>query len=302
MKNFLVTGSSGYIGSHMVHALRDKYGSDANIIGIDRVLNNDVHSILDRYIGMDLSIDNDWIRTALPNLDCVFHFAASSIVSDGEKNRLEYYHNNVVSGIKTMEYCNTKNFIMSSTCAVYGNPKYTPIDEKHPKNPISVYGKSKSYLEDIFLDIPNVNVGILRYFNAAGIKPPLKENHDPETHLIPLLIHSDSISLFGTDYQTRDGTAIRDYIHVVDLCEAHIMAYDFIDRKNQNLVCNLGSGQGYTVKEIIHEVRRVRNKDILVKDMPRRSGDPKILISDIRLMNDMNFTTKYGLEDIINSY
>ena len=303
MKNFLVTGSSGYIGSHMVRALRDKYGSEAHIIGIDRVPNDVVYSMLHTYINMDLSIDNDWPQNRISDLDCVFHFAASSIVSDSEENRLEYYHNNVVSGIKTMKYCDTKNFIMSSTCAVYGNPIYTPIDEKHPKNPISVYGKSKSHLEDILLDISNVNVGILRYFNAAGRVAPLEENHNPETHLIPLLIRADKISLYGTDYPTQDGTAIRDYIHVMDLCNAHIMAYDFIDGTQQNMICNLGTGIGHTVMEIIREVERVRSKRIVIDNMLRRVGDPGILVADTTLAKQvLGFIPEHDVETIIHSY
>lgn len=313
-RRFLVTGCNGYIGSHMCWALRNAYKDEAIIFGLDITpLDDSVHYLLDGFFQQDLAsmkFYDHYLAGGAKKLDfdCIFHFAAKSIVPEGEEYPILYYHNNVVSAMNVMNIAmlhNTKNLILSSTCAVYGNPMYSPIDENHIKNPLSVYGKSKSHIEDILWDIRNkINIGILRYFNAAGrnVKSNLHERHNPETHLIPLLVQNDSIELYGTDYDTTDGTAIRDYIHVEDLCNAHIYAYDYMTKNNESLICNLGTGKGHSVLQVINAVRRTFGKKIEVIEKSRRPGDASWLVSDVTRMKEvLRFHPKYDMMDIVES-
>jgi UDP-glucose 4-epimerase len=206
-----------------------------------------------------------------------------------------------------------KYFIFSSTCATYGNPQYSPIDEKHQQNPINPYGQSKLMVETILQDYSNaydIRYVSLRYFNAAGadIDGEIGESHDPETHLIPLVLDAalgkrEDIKVFGTDYDTPDGSAIRDYIHVTDLADAHILAWEYLKSGAKSDVFNLGNGDGYSVLEVIDMVKKVTNKDFKVTLVDRRAGDPAKLIGDAtKAKKALGWNPKYfELERIIET-
>ena len=226
------------------------------------------------------------------------HFAASSIVGESVLNPSKYYNNNVVktlSMLDSMVRNNVNNVIFSSTAAIFGEPKYIPIDENHPKEPINPYGSSKLIIEKILKDFSTsykLNSISLRYFNACGADPDseIGEMHEPETHLIPLILQvasgkRDVINIFGSDYETKDGTCIRDYIHIVDICEAHLLSLELllhneIDGAN---AFNLGNGKGFSVREVIDAAKKIvkdRDKHIKENIATRRQGDPAILIAD----------------------
>ena len=225
--------------------------------------------------------------------DVVMHFASFIAVGESVENPAKYYQNNVsntLTLLNTMIKHRVKHFIFSSTAAIFGNPLYTPIDLNHPKNPINPYGQSKLMIETILKDY-DVAYGLksicLRYFNAAGSDPKLRtgECHEPETHLIPLILQvaakeRDHIKVFGRDYETPDSTCIRDYIHVVDLCSAHLLALSFLKKENQSAQFNLGNGKGYSVQEVINAAEKVTQEKIKTINAPRRAGDPPILIAD----------------------
>ena len=192
---------------------------------------------------------------------------------------------------------NIKRFIFSSTAAIFGMPEYTPIDEKHPKNPINPYGRSKLMVENILDDYDHaygMKSVCLRYFNAAGADPEgrVGECHDPETHLIPLVLQAasgrrESISIFGSDYKTPDGTCVRDYIHVNDLASAHLLALDKLIETNESMKFNLGNGNGFSVKEVIESAKTATDKPIEVKSGERRPGDPDVLIADSKTAKNL---------------
>jgi len=231
-------------------------------------------------------------------IDSVMHFAASSIVGESVLNPSKYYNNNVVktlSMLDSMVRNNVNNVIFSSTAAIFGEPKYIPIDENHPKEPINPYGSSKLIIEKILKDFftsYKLNSISLRYFNACGADPDseIGEMHEPETHLIPLILQvasgrRDAINIFGSDYETKDGTCIRDYIHIVDICKAHLLSLELllnneIDGAN---AFNLGNGKGFSVREVIDSAKKIvkdRDKHIKENIATRRQGDPAILIAD----------------------
>jgi len=225
--------------------------------------------------------------------DVVMHFAAYIEVAESVRNPSRYYENNVVQSIRMLETLveeNIPNLIFSSTAAVYGVPGEIPIPEEHPLNPINPYGWSKLMVERAIEDFSRaygLRYAILRYFNAAGADPSgrIGESHDPETHLIPLVLMAASgrrshITIYGTDYPTPDGTAIRDYIHVEDLSDLHILAMDYLLQKGDNLVINCGYGRGYSVREVIEVARKVTGRDFPVKEGERRPGDIPYLVAD----------------------
>jgi UDP-glucose 4-epimerase len=247
--------------------------------------------------------------------DAVFHFASFIQVGESVLEPAKYYRNNVAATLSLLEVMvkfKVKHFVFSSTAAVFGNPTYSPIDEKHPKVPINPYGQSKLMVEKILEDFDRA-YGLksvsLRYFNAAGADPEgeLGERHIPETHLIPLVLQAasgrrESISVFGQDYDTRDGTCVRDYIHINDLADAHVKAIDYLKKGNNSAAFNLGNGKGFSVKEIIDAAVKVTGKKIPVKYAERRAGDPPTLVADASLAQKvLGWTPEYqNVEDIIS--
>ena len=311
-----ITGGAGYIGSHMVKQA-SLYNHD--VITIDNLSTGykdaikygkfeycDIH---------DTNRLNELFKQYSP--DAVMHFSAYSLVGESVSNPYKYYHNNVSGTLNLLNIMiknDCKHFIFSSTAAVFGDPEYTPIDELHPKNPINPYGKSKLMVENILEDF-DIAYGLkyvtFRYFNAAGhdIDGELSERHDPETHLLPLIMQTargerEAISIFGSDYDTKDGTCIRDYIHVDDLSHAHLKGLEYIVKEDSKSIdFNLGNGQGFSVKEIISKVKRITSKDFSVNNEQRREGDPSILISSSKKSSDiLGFNPKFThIDDIIRT-
>ncbi|MDP1573487.1 MAG: UDP-glucose 4-epimerase GalE [Coxiellaceae bacterium] len=292
--HILVTGGAGYIGSHMVSALIEA-GHQVTVVddlstGHREFLQNAALHVFS--IGNAEKLNSLFEKN---QFDAVMHFASFIAVGESVENPIKYYQNNVANTLillNTMIKYHVKYFIFSSTAAIFGNPLYTPIDLKHPRNPINPYGHSKQMIETILKDYDKayrLKSICLRYFNAAGSDPKLRmgECHEPETHLIPLVLQvaakkRDHIKVFGRDYETPDKTCIRDYIHVVDLCSAHILALNFLKKENQSAQFNLGNGTGYSVQAVIDAAEKVTQEKIKIIDAPRRAGDPGILIADAR--------------------
>ncbi|QQS40182.1 MAG: UDP-glucose 4-epimerase GalE [Acidobacteriota bacterium] len=287
----LVTGGAGYIGSVTVEALRAR-GEDVVVIdnlvyGHRRAVDGSVPfykgSIGDRALVDRIISDHE--------IEEVMHFSAYAYVGESVHQPGKYYRNNFIETAVLLEAlieAGVGMFIFSSTCATYGEPQYTPIDEDHPQNPANPYGWTKLFVEKM-LEAYGVSHGLrfaaLRYFNAAGATKKHGEHHDPETHLIPLVLDAaagkrDAISIFGTDYPTRDGTAVRDYIHVSDLADAHILSLDHLRAGGGCDAFNLGNGNGYTVREVIEAAKAVTGKDLRVEEAGRREGDPSELVAD----------------------
>jgi len=293
----LIIGGAGYIGSNMVKIL-SKIGHD--IVVLDNLSTGFRESVkYGRLIVGDLAdinlLDNIFREN---QFDGVMHFAANSIVGESMTNPSKYYRNNVASTLNLLDVMvrqDVKHFIFSSTAATFGEPEYTPIDENHPHEPINPYGSSKLMIERILQDYAQaygLNSVCLRYFNACGADPEgeLGECHDPETHLIPLILQAasgrrESITVFGRDYPTDDGTCIRDYIHINDICSAHALALDYIKNQKETgaLAFNLGNGKGFSVQQVIDVVNKVVVEDnctLTINNGDRRAGDPVVLVAD----------------------
>ncbi len=248
-------------------------------------------------------------------IDVVMHFAAFIEVGESVVDPAKYYENNVAKVLKLLDAMvesNVLKFIFSSTAATFGEPIMEKINEEHPQNPINPYGQSKLMVEKILKDYEKaygMKSVVFRYFNACGsdMNGIIGESHDPESHLIPLILQAasgrrDSIKLFGTDYATQDGTCIRDYVHVYDLAQAHILGMDKMIKDNQSFNYNLGSGSGYSVKEITDNVKKVTGKDFKVEYVERRAGDPGILIADsTKAEKELDWKPQYSLEQIVIS-
>ena len=248
-------------------------------------------------------------------IDVVMHFAAFIEVGESVVDPAKYYENNVAKVLKLLDAMvesNVLKFIFSSTAATFGEPIMEKINEEHPQNPINPYGQSKLMVEKILKDYEKaygMKSVVFRYFNACGsdMNGIIGESHDPESHLIPLILQAasgrrDSIKVFGTDYATQDGTCIRDYVHVYDLAQAHILGMDKMIKDNQSFNYNLGSGSGYSVKEIIDNVKKVTGKDFKVEYVERRAGDPGILIADsTKAEKELDWKPQYSLEQIVIS-
>ena len=306
MKTFVVTGCNGFIGSHMCYELRQSY-PDCTIVGVDKVDKPHLRHLYDGYSPIDISINP--LYTTSRDIDCVFHFAAYISVEEGERDPYTYYRNNIGATLGALDFARrnkVKNFIFSSTAAVYGesaNPIVT-LKENTKLQPTSVYGKSKAICENILQDIDDMNIARLRYFNACGrnVKANLYEEHDPETHLIPLLVKNKQATIYGDSWATKDGTCIRDYVHVVDICRAHIRAYEYISN-GASIVSNIGTGTGYSVKEVVDKVNEIIHNgemDIVYED--RRNGDVPRLVANTEVAETiLNFKPQYTLDDIIES-
>ncbi|MGE5497473.1 MAG: UDP-glucose 4-epimerase GalE [Syntrophothermus sp.] len=312
--NVLVTGGAGYIGSHTVKMLLDR-GHQVTVI--DNLSRGHLKAVPEgvRFENIDL-LDYDKLVKTLPGMsvDAVVHFAAFAYVGESVENPGLYYTNNVTGSInliKAVKESGIKKFVFSSTCSLYGNPLTVPISESEPVKPINPYAKTKMMIEQVLADY-NEAFGLkyvaLRYFNAAGcdMNGEIGESHEPETHLIPLVLFTalgkrENISVFGDDYPTADGTCVRDYIHVYDLADAHLRALDYLDR-NESTVVNLGTGNGYSVQEIIDKAEEITGKKIKRVISPRRAGDPAVLIADNRKAFEvLGWKPRYDLADIIKS-
>jgi len=299
--NVLVTGGAGYIGSHAVKFLQR---AGHRVVVVDNLVRGHRQAVTGEALLVvhDLN-DPDHIAHLLEanEIDCVMHFAALAYVGESVEQPLWYYENNTsnaISLLKAMDKAGVKKLVFSSTCATYGEPdeEFIPIPESCPQNPISPYGRSKYFVEQILRDYArskgDFEYAMLRYFNVAGSdrECEIGECHDPETHLIPIVLQvaaglRESIEIFGTDYPTPDGTCIRDYIHVEDLISAHIAVMETLTTEKPRIY-NLGIGKGYSVREIIDSARRVTGKEIPTTEGPRRPGDPPRLFANPTAIKD----------------
>lgn len=290
--SILIVGGAGYIGSHMVLTLLE---SGYKPIVLDNLSKGHRESVMDaELIQGDIADLNLLDRVfAQYHFAAVMHFASNIEVGESIQYPAKYYKNNVAATLNLLDVMlkyNVKYLIYSSSAAVYGEPNYTPIDEAHPLSPLNPYGRTKWMVEEIIKDYAQsdgLNYAILRYFNAAGADPEkrLRENHDPESHLIPLVLQTalgqkESITIFGNDYSTIDGTCVRDYIHVCDLCDAHLLALKYLWSKKENIICNLGTGVGFSVKQVIDTALRITSHKITTIEGARRNGDAGILVAD----------------------
>ncbi|MEL7141278.1 MAG: UDP-glucose 4-epimerase GalE [Cyanobacteria bacterium J06643_4] len=312
----LVTGGAGYIGSHAVLALIDQ-GYD--VVVLDNLVYGH-QDVVNDVLGVELVVGELSDRTLLESLftrhqfEAVMHFAAYAYVGESVSDPGKYYRNNVsgtLTLLETMVSFNISKIVFSSTCATYGVPESTPILESAAQNPINPYGFTKLVVERILKDFDRAHglkSVIFRYFNAAGADPQgrLGEDHMPETHLIPLVLMAalgkrDSISIFGTDYPTSDGTCIRDYIHVSDLASAHVLGVDYLRKGGDSNIFNLGNGQGFSVREVIDTAKAVTERPIQVVESDRRPGDPPVLVGSAKKASDvLGWNPQYGqLSDII---
>ncbi len=288
----LVVGGAGYIGSHMAKVLLD---AGHEIVTLDNLSSGFRDAIPGgKFVFGDLS-NRQLLDSALATHrpDGVMHFASFIQVGESMSHPSKYYRNNVANTVNLLDAMvrhGVMRLIFSSTAAIFGEPSYVPIDEDHPKAPRNPYGRSKWMIEQILSDYERaygLRHACLRYFNAAGADPSgkLGERHDPETHLIPLVLRAASgrwptIEVFGTDYDTPDGTCIRDYIHVTDLCNAHLLALQQLMVEDRSRAYNLGNGNGFSVREVIDAARKVSGRNIAVVECPRRDGDPARLVAD----------------------
>ncbi|MBD2629301.1 UDP-glucose 4-epimerase GalE [Trichormus variabilis] len=289
----LVTGGAGYIGSHAVLAL---VKAGYQVVILDNLVYGH-RDLVEKVLQVELIEGDIEDRPLLDhlfkthNVAAVMHFSAYTYVGESVTNPTKYYRNNVVGTLTLLEAmlaASIQKFVFSSTCATYGVPEFIPLTEEHPQNPINPYGTTKLMVEQILSDF-DVAYGLksvrFRYFNAAGADPNglLGEDHNPESHLIPLVLMTalgkrESISIFGTDYSTSDGTAIRDYIHVSDLADAHILGLEYLLQGGDSEVFNLGNGNGFSVREVIAAAEDVTGMVIPVQECDRRSGDSPVLI------------------------
>ncbi len=292
----LVVGGAGYIGSHMVKMLSQK---GHQVVTLDNLSNGYQDAVkYGDFIEGDIADEALLKRIFTENkFDGVMHFASYIQVGESVQEPSMYYRNNVTNTqvlLDAMLEHGVKCFIFSSTAATFGEPEYTPIDEKHPQKPINPYGHSKLMVEQILADFDHaygLKSVCLRYFNAAGADPEgeLGERHLPETHLVPLVLQAasgrrENITVFGTDYDTPDGTCVRDYIHINDLCTAHLQGLEHLVAGGESRAYNMGNGQGYSIKEVIDAAKKVTGNDFTVVYGERRAGDPARLVADSTLL------------------
>ena len=311
----LVVGGAGYIGSHLVKELVEK----EEVVVLDNLATGHKEAVDSRAVFVKGDLGNvedlESIFSKYP-IKAVMHFAAYSLVGESVQDPYKYYENNVANTLTLLNVMlkhNVKNFIFSSTAATYGIPKEEIIVEKSETAPINPYGRSKLMVEQILADFHTaygLHYVVLRYFNAAGahVSGEIGENHDPETHLIPIILQQllgerESISVFGTDYPTEDGTCIRDYIHVTDLANAHIAALDVLLNETKKAeTYNLGNGVGYSVKQVIEMCEKVTGTKANVILGDRRAGDPaRLVASSEKIFSELGWKAERGLETIIES-
>ncbi|MCA1055254.1 UDP-glucose 4-epimerase GalE [Rossellomorea aquimaris] len=290
--NVLVLGGAGYVGSHAVYQLVEK---GYRTIVVDNLQTGHEGAIHDDAIFYNGDIrDKEFLRSVFEkeSIDGVIHFAANSLVGESMENPLKYFDNNVYGTQVTLEVMKefgVKNIVFSSTAATYGEPEQVPITEQMETKPTNAYGETKLAMEKMMKwcdEAYGIKFVSLRYFNVAGARTTgeIGEDHDPETHLIPIILQvalgqREHITIFGEDYDTPDGTCIRDYIHVDDLIEAHLLALNYLKETGESNIFNLGSSQGFSVKEMIDAARKVTGHEIPAKVGERRAGDPSKLIA-----------------------
>ncbi|MEQ9623752.1 UDP-glucose 4-epimerase GalE [Coleofasciculus chthonoplastes] len=305
----LVTGGGGYIGSHTVRLLKD---AGYEVVILDNLIYGH-RDIVENVLQVELIVGDISDRALLDQLfathsiAAVMHFAAYAYVGESVKSPAKYYRNNVAGTLTLLEAmlaASVKNIVFSSTCATYGVPQVVPVPEDHPQSPINPYGKSKLMVEQILADFQTaygLKYICFRYFNAAGADPEARmgEDHTPETHLIPLVLlttlgQQKHISIFGTDYPTPDGTCIRDYIHVVDLANAHLLGLDYLLETGNSDVFNLGNSNGFSIKQVIEAVQEVTGKSVEIRYSDRRPGDaPTLVGSSDKAMKVLGWKHQY---------
>jgi UDP-glucose 4-epimerase len=313
--NICVIGGAGYIGSHAVKLLVQK---GHNVTCIDNLSNGHPSAVDKKAAFFVADLANTFQIIDIfqkQKIDAVMHFAASAYVGESVADPRKYYRNNVsntVSMLDAMHACNIKKLVFSSTCATYGIPEKMPMTEDMPQRPINPYGDSKLMVEHILKDTAKAEglaFAAPRYFNVAGCAPDgsIGEDHQPETHIIPVLLNvvlgkKDHMDLFGTDYPTRDGTCVRDYIHVWDLVEAHLALLEAL-QPGKGLFYNLGVGRGYSNREIIDAVQRVTGKTIPIKEAPRRPGDPPELYAlPAKIEKELGWKARFtNLDEIVRT-
>ena len=311
----LVCGGAGYIGSHMIKLLSER-GHDP--VTLDNLTTGHRQAVRwGKLIEGDI-LDRDALHSVFRavQFDAVMHFSARSLVGESVVDPSAYYHNNVIGSwtlLEAMREYGVRRFIFSSTAATFGVPEQNLIDESHPQHPINPYGWSKLMVEQILRDYAQAYVIAsvsLRYFNAAGADPSgeIGESHQPETHLIPnvlrsLLKNGVPLRIFGTDYPTRDGTCVRDYIHVSDLCEAHLLALQFLDGQTGAHAFNLGNGEGFSILDVIRAAQNITARSIAYEVAPRRAGDPPMLVANSKKAREvLGWAPRLNrLEDIVSS-
>ena len=311
--NVLVTGGAGYIGSVVASEL---VRAGHNVTALDNLSRGHRDAIPQaaKFVAADLG-DNSAVDSVLADgqFEAVMHFAASIEAGESMKFPERFFRNNTANTLNLLECmlrAGVRRIVFSSTAALYGEPQSTPIRETDPLQPTNAYGESKLLVERMlswFHRVHGLRYASLRYFNAAGATSRLGEAHDPETHLIPLILQvaqgkRPSISVFGSDYATPDGTCIRDYIHVTDLAQAHLLALQALKDRDQ-LIYNLGNGRGFSVREVIEVSRRVTGHPIPVVEAPRRTGDPAVLVaSSEKVQRELNWRPQHPeLDSIISS-
>lgn len=314
MKNILVIGGAGYIGSHMVRMLA-KQGY--NPVVFDNLSKGHREAVANYPFELGDLGDKARLTEVFKKygIEAVMHFAAFAEVGESVKEPSKYYHNNVAKVLDLLDALvenDIKYFVFSSTAATFGEPVRPKIDESHPQNPINPYGNTKLMVEKILADFDTaygLKATALRYFNASGADDSgeIGESHNPETHLIPIVLQAAagkraSIKMFGTDYPTPDGTCVRDYVHVNDLARAHILALEKMFKDNVSERFNLGSGNGFSVAEIVKEAKRITGIDFTVEKAPRRDGDPAVLVADsAKAERILGWKPQYNLTRIIET-
>jgi UDP-glucose 4-epimerase len=305
----LVTGGAGYIGSIVAQQLLD---GGHEVVVLDDLSRGHRGAVPEQARLIETSLlDERATHEALrQGFDGVLHFAALALVSESVTHPERYHRGNIVGALNLLDAMRataTNRLVFSSTCAVYGEPDAVPMHEDIPTMPVNAYGNSKLAIDRMIGDecrAHGLGAVSLRYFNVAGASGPLGEDHDPETHLIPLVLRAaagqtDHVKVFGTDYPTRDGTAVRDYIHVEDLGYAHVLALDATDA-GRHAIYNLGTGDGYTVREVVEAARRVTGRPIPARDEPRRPGDPAALVAaSDRIRAELGWEPRKGLDEMI---
>src|SRR5215813_11689508 len=309
----LVTGGAGYIGATAVRLLL-KHGHE--VTALDNLSQGHREAVPStaRLVIADLA-DKETLSVVFREgeFDAVMHFAASALVGESMQVPGKYFRNNVTSTLNLLEACvanKVSRLVFSSTCAIFGDPGTPFIDETAPKAPLNPYGESKLQVEGMlrwFQQIHGLRYAALRYFNVAGAWDGHGEHHEPESHLIPNVLKvamgkRDSVSVFGTDYPTEDGTCIRDYVHIYDLAVAHLLALDAL-KEREALAFNLGNGNGFSVRQVIEAARKVTNRPIQVVESPRRPGDPPVLVaSSEKIGKELGWKPKYAtLESIMQT-